>query len=162
MERNYANIDSSTTPFSYKPTCKGVRLRLRHQMTCLLLPRPPYETEVTVIVTWGDHAHNLPRCQQRIFMSNRNSLRATKKAQNRCCNNLLFFCVRDVWLGNITETSSTENLWAILQESTKELQTVFSVKQLIRQLQKAWSQISPDVLYTGVRHTGRHFLFHHK
>ena len=40
MERNYANIDSSTTPISYKPTCKGVRLRLRHQMTCLLLPRP--------------------------------------------------------------------------------------------------------------------------
>ena len=51
VERNYANIDSSTTPFSYKPTCRGVPLRLRHQMTCLLLPRPPYDTEVTVSVT---------------------------------------------------------------------------------------------------------------
>ena len=65
-------------------------------------------------------------------------------------------------LANVTETSSTENLWAILQESAKELQTVLRVKQLTRQLQEAWSQISPDVLYTGVRHTGRHFLFHHK
>ena len=38
------------------------------------------------------------------------------------------------------------------------MQTVLSNKQLTRQLQEAWSQISPDVLYTGVRHTGRHLL----
>ena len=59
-------------------------------------------------------------------------------------------------------TSFTENLMAILQESAKELQTVLSVKQLTRQPQEAWSQISPDVLYTGVRPTGRHLIFHHK
>ena len=94
-------------------------------------------------------------------MTDRNSLRTTKKAQNRCCNNLFFFCVRYVWPGNVTETSSTENFWAILQESAKELQTVISVKQFTRQLQEAMSQISPDVLYTGVRHTGRHLIFHH-
>ena len=50
VERNYANIDNSTTLFSYKPICKGVRLRLRHSMTCLLLPCPPHVTEVTAIV----------------------------------------------------------------------------------------------------------------
>ena len=37
---------------------------------------------------------------------------------------------------NIAETSSTENLWAILQEIAKELQTVLSVKQLTRQLRR--------------------------
>ena len=36
------------------------------------------------------------------------------------------------------------------------------VEQLNRQVQKTWTQISPDVLYTGVRHAGRHFLLHHK
>ena len=51
VERNYANIDSSTTPFNYKPICKEVHLRPRHTMTCLLLPCPPNVTDVTVIVT---------------------------------------------------------------------------------------------------------------
>ena len=50
VERNYANIDSYTTLFSYKPICKGVRLRPRHNMTCLLLPCPQHVTDVNVIV----------------------------------------------------------------------------------------------------------------
>ena len=82
VERNYANIDSSTTPFSYKPICKGVRLRPRQKMTCLLLFSPPNVTDVTVIVTWCDHAHNFARCQQRILMFGGIFLWTTKKAQN--------------------------------------------------------------------------------
>ena len=38
-------------------------------------------------------------------------------------------------------------LWVILQENTNELQTVPGVKQLTRQLQKAWILISPNVFY---------------
>ena len=45
---------------------------------------------------------------------------------------------RDVWPGNGTQASSTENLWAILQESANELRTVSSIEQLTRQVQKAW------------------------
>ena len=37
-------------------------------------------------------------------------------------------------------------------------QQLVQLEQLTRQLQKAWAQISPDVLYTGVRHAGRHSL----
>ena len=137
VERNYANIDSSTTPFSYKPIWKGVRLRPRHKITCLLLPCPPHVTVVNVMVTWRYHAHNFARCQQRFLMSGGNSLCPTKKAQNWCCNNLLFSWVPDTWAGNDTEASSTENLWAILQESANELRAVPGAEQLTRQVQKA-------------------------
>ena len=72
----------------------------------------------------------------------------------------LFLCARCLtWEHH--KTSSIENLWAVLQERAKELQTVIGVKQLTRQLQEAWTKISPDVLYTGVRHTGRRWIFHH-
>ena len=64
VEKNYANINDSTTPVSHKSICKGFCLRHRRKMTCLLLPRPPYVTDVTVTVTWRDHAHYRARCKK--------------------------------------------------------------------------------------------------
>ncbi|KAI6661973.1 hypothetical protein LOD99_9642 [Oopsacas minuta] len=81
-----------------------------------------------------------------IFMRDGAPAHTAKLTQEWGKQNLPAFWQKAEWPGNSPDLNPIENLWSILKDKVEEFEQASTVNNLIKNLEKAWSGISGDVL----------------
>ncbi|KAI6658756.1 hypothetical protein LOD99_15079 [Oopsacas minuta] len=81
-----------------------------------------------------------------IFMQDGAPAHTAKLTQEWYEHNLPAFGHKAEWPGNSPHLNPIDNLWAIMKDKVDELEQAITVNGLIKNLKKAWSNISGDVL----------------
>ena len=85
-----------------------------------------------------------------IFMQDGAPAHTAKLTQEWCEQNLPAFWHKAKWPGNSPDLNPIENLWAIVKDKIEQLEQATTVCGLIKNVKKAWSSISSDVLQNMV------------
>ncbi|KAI6650101.1 hypothetical protein LOD99_6183 [Oopsacas minuta] len=73
-----------------------------------------------------------------------------KLTQEWCKQNLPGFWQKAEWPGNSPDLNPIENLWSILKDKVEEFEQASTMNNLVKNLEKAWSGISGEVLQNMV------------
>ena len=67
-------------------------------------------------------------------------------AQQWCKENFPRFWEKGIWPGNSPDLNPIENIWSAIQQKIDEEKPSVNITGLVRQLKRAWANISPSVL----------------